>query len=50
MRKNKKLINKLIFVAVFLLISFLLVSFNSFSTERDLIKEQKLGKKLSGRY
>ena len=32
---------------VFLLITFLLVSFNSFSAERDLNKEQKLGKKLS---
>lgn len=39
--------NKLISVIVFLLITFLLVSFNSFSTERDLNKEQKLGKKLS---
>jgi beta-barrel assembly-enhancing protease len=47
MRKNRKLINKLVSVAVFLLISFLLVSFNSFSAERDLIKEQQLGKKLA---
>ncbi len=47
MRKNKKLINKLISVAVLLLIVFLLVSFNSFCAERDLDKEQKLGKKLS---
>jgi beta-barrel assembly-enhancing protease len=47
MRKNRKLINKLASVAVFLLISFLLVSFNSFSAERDLIKEQQLGKKLA---
>lgn len=39
--------NKLISVIVFLLIAFLLVSFNSFSAERDLNKEQKLGKKLS---
>lgn len=47
MRKNRKLINKLIFVAVLLLIVFLLINFNSFSAERDLDKEQKLGKKLS---
>ncbi len=39
--------NKLVFVIVFLLIVFLLISFNSFSVERDLNKEQKLGKKLS---
>lgn len=47
MRKNKKLMNKLVSVIVFLLIAFLLVNFNSFSAERDLNKEQKLGKKLS---
>jgi Zn-dependent protease with chaperone function len=47
MRKNRKLINKLISVIVFLLIAFLLVSLNSFSAERDLNKEQKLGKELS---
>jgi len=47
MRKNRKLINKLVFVIVFLLMVFLLVSLNSFSAERDLDKEQKLGKKLS---
>ena len=47
MRKNRKLINKLVFVIVILLIAFLLVSFNSFAAERDLNKEQKLGKKLS---
>lgn len=47
MRKNIKLMNKLISVIVFLLIAFLLVNFNSFSAERDLNKEQKLGKKLS---
>jgi len=47
MRRNKELINKLVSVIVFLLITFLLVSFNSFSAERDLVKEQKLGKKLS---
>ncbi len=47
MRKNRKLINKLVSVIVFLLMAFLLVSFNSFSAERDLNKEQKLGKKLS---
>lgn len=47
MRKNIKLMNKLVFVIVFLLIAFLLVNFNSFSAERDLNKEQKLGKKLS---
>lgn len=45
--KSKKLINKLVSVIIFLLVAFLLVSFNSFSTERDLAKEQKLGKKLS---
>lgn len=39
--------NKLVSVIVFLLIAFLLVNFNSFSAERDLNKEQKLGKKLS---
>lgn len=47
MRKNRKLINKLVSVIVFLLMVFLLVNFNSFSAERDLNKEQKLGKKLS---
>jgi len=47
MRKNRKLINKLVSVIVFLLMTFLLVNFNSFSAERDLNKEQKLGKKLS---
>ena len=47
MRKNRKLTNKLILVIVFLLIAFLLLSFHSFSAERDLVKEQKLGKKLS---
>jgi len=47
MRKNRKLVNKLISVIVFLLMAFLLVNFNSFSAERDLNKEQKLGKKLS---
>lgn len=47
MRKNIKLINKLVSVIVFLLMAFLLVNFNSFSAERDLNKEQKLGKKLS---
>ena len=47
MRKNRKLKNKLVSVIVFLLIAFLLVSFHSFSAERDLVKEQKLGKKLS---
>lgn len=49
MKENnfKKLMNKLVIVIVFLLIAFLLVSFNSFSAERDLSKEQKLGKKLS---
>jgi len=35
------------FAIAFFLIVFLLVSFNSFSAERDLNKEQKLGKKLS---
>ena len=45
--KSKKLINKLVPLIVFLLLAFLLVSFNSFSTERDLSKEEKLGKKLS---
>ncbi len=47
MRKNIKLMDKLVSVIVFLLIAFLLVNFNSFSAERDLNKEQKLGKKLS---
>jgi len=47
MRKNRELTNKLILVIVFLLIAFLLLSFHSFSAERDLVKEQKLGKKLS---
>ena len=47
MRKNRKLINKLVSVIVFLLMAFLLVNFHSFSAERDLNKEQKLGKKLS---
>ncbi|PKP57691.1 hypothetical protein CVT91_10050 [Candidatus Atribacteria bacterium HGW-Atribacteria-1] len=47
MRKNRKLINKLVSVIVFLLMAFLLVNFNSFSAERDLDKEQQLGKKLS---
>jgi Zn-dependent protease with chaperone function len=47
MRKNRRLINKLVTVVVFLIITFLLLSFHSFSTERDLVKEQKLGKKLS---
>ena len=47
MRKNRKLINKLVSVIIFLLMIFLLLSFNSFSAERDLDKEQKLGKKLS---
>lgn len=47
MRKNRKLINKLVSVVVLLLIVFLLINFNSFSAERDLDKEQKLGKKLS---
>ena len=47
MRKNRKLINKLVSLIVFLLIAFLLLNFHSFSAERDLDKEQKLGKKLS---
>jgi Zn-dependent protease with chaperone function len=47
MKRNRKLINKLVSVIVFLLIAFLLVSLNSFSAERDLNKEQKLGEKLS---
>ena len=47
MRKSRELTNKLILVIVFLLIAFLLLSFHSFSAERDLVKEQKLGKKLS---
>jgi len=45
--KSKKLINKLVLAIFFLFIVFLWVSFNSFSNERDLAKEQKLGKKLS---
>ena len=47
MRKDRKLINKIVSAAVFLLIAFLLLGFHSFSAERDLVKEQKLGKKLS---
>lgn len=47
MRKNRKLINKIVFMAIFLLISLLVLSFYSFSAERDLEKEQKLGKTLS---
>ena len=47
MRKNRKLINRLAFVIIFLLITFLLASFNLFCAERDLAKEQKLGKKIS---
>jgi Zn-dependent protease with chaperone function len=49
MKENnfKKLMNKLVLVIVFLLIIFLWINFNSFSAERDLIKEQQLGKKLA---
>jgi Zn-dependent protease with chaperone function len=47
MRKDRKLINKIVSAAVFLFIAFLLLGFHSFSAERDLVKEQKLGKKLS---
>ncbi|HCL90899.1 MAG TPA: hypothetical protein DHW70_06230 [Candidatus Atribacteria bacterium] len=47
MRKNRKLTNKITFVIFLLLMVFLLVNFISFSAERDLDKEQKLGKKLS---
>ena len=47
MRKNRKLTNKIVFVIFLLLMVFLLVSVISFSAERDLDKEQKLGKKLS---
>ncbi|OQY40560.1 hypothetical protein B6228_01375 [Candidatus Atribacteria bacterium 4572_76] len=47
MRKNRKLTNKIVFVIFLLLMVFLLVNFISFSAERDLDKEQKLGKKLS---
>jgi len=47
MRKNRKLTNKIVFVLFLLLMVFLLVSVISFSAERDLDKEQKLGKKLS---
>ncbi len=47
MRKNRKLTNKIAFVIFLLLMSLLLVNFISFSAERDLDKEQKLGKKLS---
>jgi len=41
--------NKLVLTIIFLLIiiGFLWVSINSFATERDLAKEQQLGKKLS---
>jgi len=44
---SKKLINKLVLAIAFLLLVFLWVSFSSFSADRDLAKEQKLGKKLS---
>ncbi len=47
MRKNRKLINKLVLAIFFLFMVFLWVSFNTFSAERDLDKEQQLGKKLS---
>jgi len=47
MRKNKKLTNKIAFAIFLLLIILLLVNFISFSAERDLDKEKKLGKKLS---
>ncbi|HER23964.1 MAG TPA: hypothetical protein ENO17_02795 [Candidatus Atribacteria bacterium] len=47
MRKNRKSINKLMFILGVILIAFLLLSFFSFSTERDINKEEKLGKKLS---
>jgi len=44
---SKKLINKLVLAIFFIFMVFLWVSFSSFSAERDLAKEQKLGKKLS---
>ncbi|MDD5015660.1 MAG: M48 family metalloprotease [Atribacterota bacterium] len=47
MKKNRKLINKIVSVIVFLLTAFVLLSFYSFSAERNLKEEQKLGKKLS---
>jgi len=47
MIKSKKLINKVIFVIVCILILLFSIGFNSFAAERDLIKEQQLGKKLS---
>lgn len=47
MKKNRRLVNKSVTVIVFLIITFLLVSYHSFSAERDLAGEQKLGKTLS---
>ena len=45
--KSKKLINKVVFAIVCILILLFSIGFNSFAAERDLAKEQKLGKKLS---
>ena len=45
--KSKKLINKVVFAITCILILLLSIGFNSFSTERDLSKEQKLGERLS---
>ena len=47
MIKSKKLINKVVFAIVCILILLFSIGFNSFAAERDLAKEQKLGKKLS---
>lgn len=45
--RSKKLINKVIFAIACILILLYSIGFNSFAAERDLAKEQKLGKKLS---
>jgi len=45
--KSKKLINKVVFAIVCILILLFSIGLNSFAAERDLAKEQKLGKKLS---
>ncbi len=45
--KSKKLINKVVFAITCILILLFSICFNYFATERDLAKEQKLGKKLS---
>ncbi|HBY57884.1 MAG TPA: hypothetical protein DEG96_08530 [Candidatus Atribacteria bacterium] len=45
--RYKKLINKFVFTITCILILLFSMSFNSFVAERDLDKEQQLGKKLS---